>query len=79
MKVLIRSAKERRGGTRGYAEAMLIEYNKRLRTQLPWDWLYKSKAALLQSKEELNRKSADSKDEGEQEEETSHVESVSSC
>ena len=45
VKALIRSAKERRGGTRGYAEAMLIEYNKRLRTQLPWDWLYKNKGS----------------------------------
>ena len=42
-KELIRSAKERRGGTRGYAEAMLVYYNKRLRNQLPWDWLYKNK------------------------------------
>ena len=43
VKELIRSAKERRGGTRGYAEAMLVYYNKRLRNQLPWDWLYKNK------------------------------------
>lgn len=69
VKVLIRSAKERRGGTRGYAEAMLIEYNKRLRLQLPWDWLYKSKSALMQSKEEMKQGSGDSKDEEEQMEE----------
>ena len=43
VKELIRSAKERRGGTRGYAEAMLVYYNRRLRNQLPWDWLYKNK------------------------------------
>ncbi len=60
VKVLIRSAKERRGGTRGYAEAMLIEYNKRLRFQLPWDWLYKSKAAILQSKTAMNQGSDES-------------------
>ena len=51
VKELIRSAKERRGGTRGYAEAMLVYYNKRLRNQLPWDWLYKNKSQRL--KEEL--------------------------
>ena len=60
VKDLIRSAKERRGGTRGYAEAILIEYNKRLRLQLPWDWLYKSKSALMQSKEAMNQKSEES-------------------
>lgn len=47
VKELIRSAKERRGGTRGYAEAMLVYYNRRLRNQLPWDWLYKSKSQRL--------------------------------
>ena len=57
VKVLIRYAKERRGGKRGYAEAMLIEYNKRLKIQLPWDWLYKSKTAIMQSKAAMNQKS----------------------
>lgn len=69
VKELIRSAKERRGGTRGYAEAMLIEYNKRLRIQLPWDWLYKSKAALMQSKAEMNQRTEDNEDDEEQSEE----------
>ena len=69
VKVLIHSAKERRGGTRGYAEAMLIEYNKRLRNQLPWDWLYKSKSALMQSKAEMNQVSNFSEEKGEQAEE----------
>ena len=57
VKTLIRSAKERRGGTRGYAEAMLIEYNKRLRVQLPWDWLYKSKAVIMQSRAAMDQES----------------------
>ena len=48
VKNLIRSAKERRGGTRGYAEAILIEYNKRMRIQLPWDWLYTSRKSHMQ-------------------------------
>lgn len=73
VKDLIRSAKERRGGTRGYAEAMLIEYNKRLRIQLPWDWLYKSKAALKQSKAVMNLEFDDSKVEGEQTEEVTAI------
>ena len=63
VKALIRSAKERRGGTRGYAEAMLIEYNKRLRVQLPWDWLYKSKTAIMESKASMIRESDDNDDE----------------
>ena len=53
VKTLIRSAKERRGGTRGYAEAILIEYNKRMRIQLPWDWLYKSKNPHIQNAVEI--------------------------
>lgn len=52
VKELIRSAKERRGGTRGYAEAMLVYYNKRLRNQLPWDWLYKNKSQRLKEEHE---------------------------
>ena len=65
VKTLIRSAKERRGGTRGYAEAILIEYNKWLRFQLFWDWLYKSKAVIMQSRAAMGLES-DEKDETEQ-------------
>lgn len=43
IKELTKMAKERRAGSLGYAEAMLIIYNKRLKNALPWNELYKSK------------------------------------
>ena len=44
IKELTKMAKERRAGSLGYAEAMLILYNKRLKNSLPWNDLYKNKA-----------------------------------
>ena len=44
IKDLTKMAKERRAGSLGYAEAMLILYNKRLKNGLPWTDLYKNKA-----------------------------------
>ena len=38
-----RTAKERKAGSLGYAEAMLIAYNKRLKSALKWSKLYKNK------------------------------------
>lgn len=42
IKELSKIAKERRAGSLGYAEAMLIFYNKRLKIGLPWGELYKN-------------------------------------
>lgn len=39
-KEIIRTAKERRAGMMGYAEALLIYYNKKTRSPLPWQTLY---------------------------------------
>ena len=43
VKDLAKTAKERRAGSLGYAEAMLIFYNKRLKNPLPWEGLYTNK------------------------------------
>lgn len=42
-KELIRTAKERRAGSMGYAEAMLIYYNRKTRNPLSWEKLYAHK------------------------------------
>jgi hypothetical protein len=39
-----RTAKERKAGSHGYAEAMLIAYNKKMKTPLQWAKLYKTKS-----------------------------------
>lgn len=39
-KEIIRTAKERRAGAIGYAEAMLLAYNKKLKYPLRWSNLY---------------------------------------
>jgi len=36
---IIRNAKDRHAGTQGYAEAMLLQYNKRLKYPLLWDFI----------------------------------------
>lgn len=40
---VIRTAKERRNGTMGYAETFLIAYNKRTKGALKWNKLYKNR------------------------------------
>lgn len=40
IKELTKTAKERKAGSLGFAEAMLIYYNKRLKCPLPWNELY---------------------------------------
>ncbi len=50
LKELSRTAKERRAGSLGYAEAMLIVYNKKNLAALHWNNLYSNKT----SKEEEN-------------------------
>lgn len=44
IKEIVRAAKERHAGTHGYAEALLIYYNKKSRNSLPWEPLYAYKA-----------------------------------
>ena len=52
IKELTKMAKERRAGSLGYAEAMLIFYNKRLKNSLPWNDLYKNKVDRKQNPKE---------------------------
>lgn len=44
IKEISKTAKERRAGSLGYAEAMLIHYNKRSKSPLQWNNLYNTKA-----------------------------------
>lgn len=43
IKELSRTAKDRRSSSLGFAEALLIGYNKKCRNPLPWDKLYTHK------------------------------------
>ncbi len=43
IKEITKLAKERRAGSLGYSEAMLIFYNKKLKVPLPWNQLYTNK------------------------------------
>lgn len=52
IKELTKLAKERRAGSLGYAEAMLIYYNKRLKAPLQWGILYSNKPGKNIRKEE---------------------------
>ena len=45
LKELVRTAKERRAGSLGYAEAMLVFYNKKLKAPLHWNNLYANKVS----------------------------------
>lgn len=45
LKEITRTARERRTGSLGYAEAMLVFYNKKLKAPLHWNSLYSNKAA----------------------------------
>ncbi len=42
IKEIARTAKERRAGSLGYAEAMLIIYNKKMKAPLKWNQLYQN-------------------------------------
>ena len=46
IKELTRTAKERRAGSLGYAESMLIYYNKKTKNPLGWATLYASKGRI---------------------------------
>ena len=43
-----RTAKERKAGSLGYAEAMLIAYNKKMKAPLKWSKLYMTKSTALE-------------------------------
>lgn len=43
IKEISKTAKDRRAGSLGYAEAMLIFYNKKMRAGLPWNALYQNR------------------------------------
>ena len=61
IKELTKIAKERRAGSLGYAEAILIYYNKRLKNALSWGDLYKSKAEKKRYKKSQTAETAASK------------------
>ena len=41
-----RTAKDRRAGSLGYAESMLIAYNKKMKSGLQWSKLYQSQSTV---------------------------------
>lgn len=53
IKTLSQTAKDRRVGSLGYAEAILIFYNKRSKVHLTWDKLYAKKAPRRNKAEDL--------------------------
>ena len=53
IKELTKLAKERRAGSFGYAEAMLIFYNKRMKTPLQWNILYSNKPGKIKTKDQV--------------------------
>ena len=52
VKELSKTAKERRAGSLGYAEAMLLFYNKKNKAGLKWGQLYTSKTAKIANQTE---------------------------
>ena len=50
IKEITKTAKERRAGSLGFAEAMLLVYNKRMKNALKWNSLYSVKAPNVASK-----------------------------
>ena len=53
IKELTKTAKERKAGSLGFAEAMLIYYNKRLKCPLPWNELYEIRIDRKKRKKEV--------------------------
>ena len=51
LKEIARTAKERRAGSLGYAEAMLVFYNKKMKSPLHWNNLYSNKVVKENSQE----------------------------
>lgn len=54
IKEISKTAKERRAGSLGYAEAMLIYYNKKLKNPLQWNLLYSNKLEKTSNMSELS-------------------------
>ncbi len=56
VKEIVRVAKERQAGTRGYVEALMLQYNKKARYPLLWEKLYdhKSKPKNVQPEDMAN-------------------------
>jgi hypothetical protein len=54
VKDLSRIAKERRAGSLGFAEAMLIAYNKKMKCPLKWSKLYKVKSSVQDTDSETD-------------------------
>lgn len=59
IKELSKLAKERRAGSLGYAEAMLLFYNKNKKKPFQWNILYSSKARFKKGKPEDGEKEND--------------------
>lgn len=53
-KEISRTAKDRRAGSLGYAEAMLLAYNKKMHTPLKWPLLYSKKSLRDDADDELD-------------------------
>ena len=65
-KEITRTAKERRSGSLGFAEALLICYNKKSRFGLEWSKLYtKKKGAILPPEAAVQAARADEEEENE--------------
>ncbi len=56
VKEISKTARERRAGSLGFAEAMLIYYNKKMKAPLQWNLLYINKAEKARRNKELKRK-----------------------
>ena len=56
IKEITKTAKERRAGSLGFAEAMLLIYNKRMKNALKWNNLYSVKAPNAGSKAAVKKK-----------------------
>lgn len=54
VKEIVRTAKERRDGSFGFVEALLIAYNKKTRYPLPWDKLYSKRTRKSRNSESLS-------------------------
>ena len=65
LRELTRTAKERRAGALGYAEAMLYIYNKRNRAPLKWNDLYKSSGKVIPMEKQFPRQDDESEAEDE--------------
>lgn len=58
IKELSKTAKERRAGSLGYAEAMLLYYNKRMRSSLQWNTLYSNRIENCRKKSKTTEQAA---------------------